>query len=429
MHMNHIARLFVFALLPCLLPVPATAADGLKEIAASKRAAAIELGVIMNGGRMEGRGVFITADGLALVDLSMIALPQRPVVFAEDGREVPFGTILGIFPEQEVALIKFDYSPKVWLPIAPKEPEMGETIAFIALKAFDFLETDIPPVVGPVIAKRTSITANLSKYHFTRVLSLGSGLMFKQQPCIGPGSFAINNQGELVAIKQGIEMNGRQALILLSPITALGDEIGRLARGGKNIPHPLPAASNPIDVALLDEDYSRYENAHTMGDEVAARVHLEDLAKRYPNSARIQSMAHEQLKRPPASEAVAKTADAARPASPISAVEKVVHSVARARDLVDSNKDYTGAVSVLKQALDVCPKDYPVPLLNLAEFEQKLGHTAEYGRCLREVLAVAPEIISVVEQLQKWEFEQKHYDEAQKLTDRIYELERLYRRR
>lgn len=429
MHMNHIARLFVFALLPCMLPGPATAADGLKEMAASKRAAAIELGFAINGRRLEGRGVFITADGLALVDLSMVALPHQPMVFAEDGSELHFGTILGIFPEQEVALMKFDYSPKVWVPIAAQEPEMGETIALIALKAFDFLKTDIPPIMGPVLAKRTGMTCNLSKKQFTRVLSLGSGLMFKQQPCMGPGSFAINKQGELVAIKQGVEMMGRQMLILLSPTHTLGEEISRLARKGQSIPHPFPAASNPIDVALLDEDYSRYENAHTMGDEVAARVHLEDLAKRYPNSARIQSMAHEHLKRPPASEAVAKTADAAKPASPISAVEKVVQAVARARELVDTSKDYAGAVSVIKQALDVCPKDYPIPLMNLVEFEQQLGHSAEYGRYLHEVLEVAPEVIAMVEQAQQWEFQQKHYDEAQKLTDRMYELEKLYRRR
>lgn len=427
--MKHIAQLFVFALFSCLLPVPATAADGLKEIAASKRAAAIELGVMLKGGRVEGRGVFITADGLALVDLSMIALPQRPVVFAEDGREVAFGTILGIFPEQELALMKFDYSPKVWLPIAPQEPKMGEPLAFIALKAFDFLATDIPPVVGPIIAKRSSLTVNLSKQQFTRVLSLGSGLTFKQQPCIGPGSFAINNQGELVAIKQGIEMMGRQMLLLLTPITALGEEISRLARGGKSIPHPLPAATNPVDTGLMDEEYSHYEMAQRMGDSAAAMVHLEELAKRYPNSTRIQDMASHLLKRPTASNPAAKTADAATTASQISAVEKVVHSVARARDLADANKDYTGAVKVLTQALDVCPKDYPVPLINLAEYEQKLGHSAEYGRHLRDALAVAPEIIWLVEQLQKWEFEQKHYDEAQKLTDRIYELERLYRRR
>lgn len=427
MNMKHIVLLFVFALF--MPPVQASDADGLKEMAASKRAAAIELGFAINGRRLEGRGVFITADGLALVDLSMVALPQRPMVFAEDGSELPFGTILGIFPEQEVALMKFDCSPKVWLPIAAQEPEMGETIAFIALKAFDFLKTDIPPVMGPVLAKRTSMTSNLSKQQFTRVLSLGSGLMFKQQPCLGPGSFAINKQGELVAIKQGIEMMGRQMLILLSPINTLREEISRLARSGQSIPHPLPAASNPIDLALLDEDYSRYEMAHTMGDNAASMAHLEELAKRYPNSARIQRMAHEHLKRPPASDAAAKTADAASPASPMSAVEKVVQSVARARDLINSGKDYTGAVSVIKQALDVCPKDYPVPLMNLAQFEQQLGHSAEYGRYLHEVLAVAPEIIAIVEQTQLWEFEQKDYDEAQKLRDRVYELDRLYRRR
>src|SRR4051794_25306108 len=191
--------------------MPAMADDGLVELAAIKRGAALHLGVRKAGlqrgdMQMDGLGAFISADGLAVVGLSTIALKRNPVVVTADGTELPFGTILGIFPDQEVALVKFGHRPTVWVPLATKEPELGETIALIALSQPDLRTAMVPPVVGPVMAKRSGAAANIRVRRYLPIISLGSALTSQQQSSIGPGCFAINQQGQLTAIKHGIQM-------------------------------------------------------------------------------------------------------------------------------------------------------------------------------------------------------------------------------
>jgi hypothetical protein len=113
------------AILALLFPVILAAQDVITEVAMAKRGAALKLSTAVPGTRVfiNALGVFISNDGLALVNLSSIALRQKPAAFTVDGTELPLGTILGIFPEQELALVKYNYRPKVWTPLAPKEPE------------------------------------------------------------------------------------------------------------------------------------------------------------------------------------------------------------------------------------------------------------------------------------------------------------------
>ena len=65
-----------------------------------------------------------------------------------------------MFPELEMALVKFDQRPKVWLKVTEMEPEVDETVALVPVDTRDAWKKEIPLVIGPVGVKRmgTEIT-------------------------------------------------------------------------------------------------------------------------------------------------------------------------------------------------------------------------------------------------------------------------------
>ena len=201
------------ALLPLLLPLLAwlcpalaTAAEeakkeppSLAEVAATKAGAMLciyEKQPNPEPGMEYGHslGVFISTDGLALLNLSSLAMPNMPEFLTMDGKMPPLGTILGILPEPGLALVKFKHKPKEWLPLARKEPEVGESIAIAGLSDFLKLKEKVPPIIGPVLAKRGTIGGNLLKVDYRRVMSLGAGMSGNQRKCFVQGSYAVNRQ-------------------------------------------------------------------------------------------------------------------------------------------------------------------------------------------------------------------------------------------
>ena len=176
---------FLFALLcflTAVLSLPATAEDpALSKLAASKRSAVFRL----TTKDALSFGVFISKDGHGLVHLQALATKEEATASLPDGVPLKVGSILEVFPEQELALLKFDFSPKFWLELAPTEPKIGETIALVPLKTDNPWDGTISPVVGQVMAKRTTVTANLRTAEFAKVLSLGAGLSAKQRPALG----------------------------------------------------------------------------------------------------------------------------------------------------------------------------------------------------------------------------------------------------
>lgn len=188
----------------------------LAELAGTKRAAVLRAIVWQTASERDREawsiGVFISADGLALMDLQGLVKQKKPTIEVADGKRLEFGKILGIFPEQELALMKFNHHPKAWISLASKEPEIGETLALLPLDQINQWKSEIPAVVGPVMAKRSSTTPNLRVTRFTKTLSLGAGLSPVQRASLGPGCFAIDREGKLVAFTNGTDSSGRQVL-------------------------------------------------------------------------------------------------------------------------------------------------------------------------------------------------------------------------
>jgi hypothetical protein len=426
--MKHPTLLFL-ALLSSLFLMRAMGADeDLAALAAVKREAAIQLGVQQGAMQMNALGAFISPDGLALVDLSSLALAAKPAIVTFDGTVLPLGKILGIFPDHELALVKFDHRPKTWLPLAPQEPALGETIALVALSQPDLRKSMVPPVIGPVMAKRRGTAANIRVRHYLPILSLGAGLSTEQQSCMNAGCFAINAQGRLVAIKNGIQMEGRQTLILLAPVTALAAQIDQMVKAGEAIPFPLPPARNPIDLAVLTEDFTRMDKARERGDQGAAQRILASLRQRFPDSPRLKTLAAGSSFG--AGGKASSGGDEFRPLDPQDPIpEQVDQLLGRAMFLAGAKHDYPGAIRELNTALTLCPADEPQIPKTLGIFYMHLNQLDEAERYLQQALAAEPEVIGLVEALENILTRQSKFAEADKMTKRYYELGRIYRRK
>ena len=149
----------------------------LVRLANEKRAAALNMSGDLGKGRTASVcGTFVSKDGLALVGLQGIAMKDKPKVETADGKPLKFGTILKLFAEQGVALMKFSHHPKVIVPLANEGPELGETIAFLPLRNNADWPGKLPSIVGPIMVKRRDISTDLKVPRFIEVLSLGSGL-------------------------------------------------------------------------------------------------------------------------------------------------------------------------------------------------------------------------------------------------------------
>ena len=430
--------LLLLPLLAWLCPALATAAEegnqqppSLAEVAAGKAGAMLlirEKQPNPEPGLEYGFsiGMFISADGLALLNLGSLATPNMPQVLTMDGKMLPPGAILGILPEPELALVKFNHKPKEWLPLARKEPEIGESIAIAGLSDFVKLEERVPPIIGPVMAKRSTIGGNLLNVDYRRVMSLGAGMTGKQRRSLTQGCYAVNSQGELVGVKAGLVMDVGQTKILLSPLAGLVEQLDQMAKAGKRIPFPLPEAHNPIDLALMDPAFHRMDLARQQGDAEAAEQHLQDLKKRYPDSAAVRMWAFDPVTKDDGTprtnlDDLPKLEVTAPPALQVRRLQD------RASFLAIGKKDYQGALREYTPALALCPKDFPDVLGNMADCHRQLAHWDECEAMLRQVHALDPESISLASLLEAMLIRKGKFKEAQEFTDKVFELESLYR--
>ncbi len=435
----------LLSVLAWLFPVLCTGAaeekkaePGLAELAADKRGASNfirekvphpEPGTTELQQKGYGLGVFISADGLALLNLSNLATANKPELLADNSStELPLGTILGIFPEPELALVKFKYKPKLWVPLAAKEPETGEQIAIAGLSNFTARGDTATPVIGPVLAKRSTFGSNLREPRFRRIMSLGAGMDMRQRTSFTQGSWAVNAKGELVAVKAGVRVGQGQLMILLAPLGELAEQVEKMVKDPKPIPFPLPADKNPIDLALMDPAFHRWDTARQAGDEKAAMEQMRDLQKRYPDDPMVGLFAFGAMLTAE-DKPVTKLDDLPKLEATAPAALKFYRLQARASFLAESQKDYAAAIREFTPALELCPKDFPEALTTLESLHRQANHADESEALLRQIHALEPENIALASALEMLLTRKGKLDEAQKFTDKVFELEKLYQAR
>jgi tetratricopeptide (TPR) repeat protein len=417
----------LLAILSWLSPAlrAADADEALTAMAAAKRAAGLKVSMKISGGRAYSVGAFISADGLALLRLDEIGAGEKLTITTPDGAELPLGTILGLFPEEELALVKFKHRPKVWLTLASKEPEIGEKIAVAALCFDDSWKEKVTPVIGPVTAKLSTAGGNLRETIFQHGLSLAAGLTFQQKWSLALSSFAVNASGQLAALYYGTIADYRQKRLQFTSAARLADRVAAMVKEGKAIPWPLPPALNPTDPVKQDPRYYKLALAEQQQDEATGRQLIAQLRRRYPDNPRLDKCWCD-----PDDSINGRTITSLNDIPPLdakaSAPAKYHRTVVRAAFLQKKGDD-AGALREFTAALALVPKDFPDALENLAAFHLQRDRIAEAEPHLRAALALKPDSIKLIEDLELVLTKQNKFEEARKLTDRVYEVERLYR--
>lgn len=404
------------------------AAPSLTELSASKRPAVIKL--TLKSGPNKGQpffGAFISADGLALVCVSSLAYKDAPAVSTHDGSSLTFGSVLGIFPAPELALMKFNHRPKVWLELAQKEPGIGDRLAMVfAPKSVSGQSHETPPVVGPVMARRSSmLSANIQQKGFQTILSLGSGLSPTQSNSFAPGVFAINAKGELVAVSGGIQpVDRHQSHIILPLITHLFDEIGQLAKAHK--PIPRVEAKKHVKTTFVDNDYRSMNLALIQGDHAKAKTHLKKLIKRHPNDSTLKKMAMGYDLRDK-NDKPYFTLEDFQPDPKSSKAEQASILMDRARLLMKKN-DSEAAIKTLEQARELCPKDFPNPDVMIAHIHLQARHLDKARLQLEKIYPLMTDSIGITGVLKGILTQQKKMDQVDLLVIRLRKLKAIYKK-
>ena len=415
--------LLLFAAIFAWLFPPTAGADvALTAAAVASREAAVVLSIDVSPDTQgHGFGAFVSEDGLALVGLTILCGNQKPRVETADGKPLKMGAILGMFPEHGLALVKFAHRPKTWLRVTATEPNTGENLALVTINPRHPLEGKVPSIEGAVMAKRSAPVRGMRETLFVRVLSLGAGMNDAQRPFVSIGSFAVNAKGELAAFLSSLDPFEMQTLVYLAPTALLTDKMKQFAKGGAEIPYPIPEAVNPHDPATLDPEWRKLTTALLIKDGAAARAVHKLLLKRYPRSQHLRTFDH------PLLQAGRPIEELPLPDAEASAPEKAAVFMLRADAHITKN-DLTSAISDLKAAIAVSPNDFPWFRQKLAQVCVRLGKLDEAESLYRETLALMPESIAVHESLAKLLDKRGKSEEAIKLTDRVIELERIYRR-
>ena len=407
----------------------------LSSMAATKRAAVFK----MSTSRVHSFGVFISGDGLALAHLQAVATDESPKIALPDGSLKNECEILGVFPAQELVLLKLEHNPSVWLSLAASAPDVDAHVALIPLNNRDPWDSRVPPVTGRVMAKRRILTANLKDVEFVRTFSLGTAISPTQRDFLGPGRFAVSEKGELTAFTAGTTTRnsprmGTQTLIDLAPIAEIGDTVASLASGGRDLGCPLPKDINPVDPASMDELFHSMNLAGQRGDSPEfARLHSVML-KRYPDSILLQSRipslfepeVQRHLRQPPDIDELLRKLQL-NPND--STAVQVARLSTRTAVLALSPERVEDAVETCRRAIEMSPRDYADDRLWLAHHHAQNGELEKSERLLKDVYESASDDIMVLESLGYVLTRLGKQIELQQLAKREAEVISVYRTR
>lgn len=419
-----------------LMTANADEADALKkkfiDLADSKRPAAMILKCQPRGAKEDGTvdtyfswGVFISEEGHALVNAKVLMGGHEITASCADDKPLKFGKILGLLPTQQLVLMKFDHKPTKWLKIAAKEPELNEQVVLVIMDPKKPLKGEIPALVGPIMAKRSVAHSSTPKGGFLRVLSLG-GKMSQRQSGSSGGAFALNANGELVGFNLGNIATGRNVLIHLGPLTPLSDRIDQMFKEGHVIAYPIPKELNPFDLVVIDDDWGELYLAMARKDAEVAFSSCEKLLKKYPDSRILMGQKDSMILAFGRAPAGFRTEKPAAPGKDALPVEHIDYLAAVIQEKIKADA-WDEVIELMKKQIAYAPKDYPHYHEGLAELYANLGRWDEALPHYLEAYRSMPDSIALVETIERLLNKQGRFKEADKMSERLYELERIYR--
>ncbi len=239
------------------------------------------------------RGFFISDDGFAICPLFPVCVGRQlgfGVIEAGKGGvptllEAP--VVYGLFPEADLALVKFEHRPAGHLSLAARDVPLGTWVAHLTPPGLT------TPEYGPVLFHgRTAVASAdwlkgvvdpVKRYSIALPRRRNDSEVYRQ------GEPLVDESGEVVAVLVGFGNLGIQTLRYGVPANEFRDRVDDAMREGKPMTLPLPEAVNPYDPARLDPMYLAYGGAMLGGRVAEARGILESLSEKYPDSVGVRN--------------------------------------------------------------------------------------------------------------------------------------------
>lgn len=409
--------------IPKISPQP----ESLAKLAASKQQAVFSLGLVTAGGEsIMNKGFFLNRDGNALCPLMYLCRDALPRFDASDGTVLARPKVLATFPDQGLALLKFNYQPKAWLEIAAKQPEVGQWVALVSTLR------DPPSPAGPVLAYRAEPSMNAYPKVATH-MSFAVGRSRSLDRVFANGAPLINSEGKAVGMLAGLSPLAAQTLRFALPIADLGTRIAAALKNPGDLPLPISAKHHAFDAARLSVEWALLELPDGAGDQNAALERTRKLMRRYPDSPSLKLWEWEIMRAQgadamSAEEFLAATQRSAPPGNAGDA-EKAQYQfrLGTAFHRMPGRTDETEAA--YRKASALAPEVAPLATANLAGMHLQRRQTKEGEALYREVATLVPERIDYIEGLQKAVEARGDWEASEELSRWIYQLEEYYRSR
>lgn len=365
-------------------------------------------------------GCFVGSDGLAVFNLMTFTGPKPPLDFyLADKTSLDVPTLLHVSPGLNLAVVRFIHRPKVWL-----EPSAEAVPLNLKLAILDHV-SEGPVAIGPVVSKVEMVNTNLRHLKYDPVLSIGAGLPASRTIPPLTGAALIDGEGRLRGLFEGVRPLGSQTLIYARAADAWIPEIEKAKAAKGSIDYPLPAALNPYDPASMLPAYSQALMAISAKRFEEAAAHVETALKTSPKSQLLHQLLYDISNMANIGDLLL-LAEATKPDVAKGAAQtRYLGNLARAR-LKAGNRD--GASEAFLQAIKISPKaeaNYRWEYSQVLEEQDKLDEALNFRRQAAEA---SPENIRILDSLQKLLEKNGDWEGADKLSERIYELENLYRR-
>lgn len=403
---------------------------GLEETATKLRAALIFTLPLASDKVIPQVGFFIDGNGLALCPLEPLHAKAAPVFRTGEGQQgvLKKPVVLKVFPDQRLALVKFDYTSTASLPIA-KEPAAVGTWVAVVPSAF----TDRNSIAGPIVAHR--LTQNVSQTKPLRPpqkqysIALGANPSYAQ--LLLPGAPIVNSRGEVVATFAGSQAMPGQILRLAYPLAGFPAQIDAAVKKGNRRPLPLGVEEMGLDPATLSDECHLMGASAITGDLAKARQLAHKLVEKFPDSlsARCDEFGYatqEALSGQGQPDELVGLAKRSQPLEPATPLDQAAYQERLGQALIQAGR--------VNEAMDALRKSHELDsralaCMTLATIHERRGELEQAEECWRQTATFDTDRIEYWDRYQRVLTARGKSKEAAAAQDRVFLLEDLYRSR
>lgn len=359
------------------------------------------------------RAFFISADGLAVAPLQAFDTGSFKAKSRDGKTSIVVQGVVTAAAEAGFAIVRTNQKPSKFLRLSKRPLTKGDKLGIFRQ------DNDGGTLTAPVLSRRKTTLARSRKY--VEILSLGANLGDHGTLHVPAGTPVIDHLGDVAGVLMAPTHSSGQRFLFAMPAAVLSKKIAPVSP--KLTPFPLPAALKPVDPLAANGTYIRARHAQLTGQHRTAEQLLRKALAQQPTSAvawQRLGLILRDLKRD--KEAMTAFEKASQLGNKLGSFE-----LNRA-DQFRLQGDMKSALAVLKKALEAAPHDYDLHrAYALALLINKERAQAE--RHLRTATSLAPEVIACWELLSKCLGVQGKWDDEKVASNKIYELEALYRPR